>query len=90
MGPSGVTVGLSAWSASGSGLPGSVSVALPPFGYRQVDRVETLIPGLEGRDRAVRIGSIGAAEEDPPDGGVVPYASRVDNVTGDAVFTAGH
>ena len=90
LGPEEVTVTLSGWSSSGSGLLGEATVTLPPFGYTQIDRIETLIPELEGRDRVVLTGTIESGEGDPLDGGVVLYASRVDGVTGDAVFIAGH
>ncbi len=90
MGPDEVTVKLDAWSNAGTGTLGSATVTLPPFGYRQVDRIETLIPEIEGKPRVVLTGTIESGQEDPLDGGVVLYASRVDNVTGDAVFIAGH
>ena len=91
LGPSEVEVTLRAWSPTGSTIFGSGTVTVAPFGFHQVNRIETLIPEIADHEQIVlRVSALATSEGGSfLDRNVLVYASRVDGITGDAVFLLG-
>lgn len=86
LGPGNVTLRITAIPSEGAFL-GEYLLELGPFEHRQIDRLETVIPEVDGAGLvALSFALDGDSGNMLYQQGVAIYASRVDNTTGDAVF----
>jgi len=83
--PGSVTVSLEVLSSDGRTL-GEYDVALAPFEHRQLNRLEGLIPGVDGAGLVSLSFQVTEVTGRISRQGVAAYVSRVDNSTGDSVF----